>query len=85
MLLSNRARSSSPDFQLTPGHSRRASVARRAALAVGVLAYALINDVLAAPDYHPVLATRLDALHRQVMRYAESVTRGDATSATATD
>ena len=30
-------------------------LARGAALTVGILAVALVNDVLAAPDYHPVL------------------------------
>src|SRR5258705_4897592 len=35
------------------------------------LASALINDVLAVPDYHPVLSIRLEALHRQVVSYAE--------------
>ena len=59
-------------------------VARGAALAIGVLAYALVNDVLAAPDYHPVLATRLDALHRQVMSYAQSTVPREAMSASTT-
>lgn len=58
-------------------------VARGAALAVGVLALALINDVLFAPDYHPVLATRLETLHRQVIDYAESAVRGPAMAAAA--
>src|SRR5262249_2520948 len=58
-------------------------VERGAAIAVGVLAYALVNDTLAAPDYHPVLAMRLEALHRQVIGYADSVARGEAISATA--
>ncbi|MBR1119940.1 FUSC family protein [Bradyrhizobium lablabi] len=55
-----------------------AGVARGAALTVGVLAVALINDVLAAPDYHPVLAMRLEALHRRVMAFAEDALRGEA-------
>ncbi len=57
-------------------------VARGAAIAVGVLASALINDVLAVPDYHPVLSIRLEALHRQVVSYAEGVVRGEAASST---
>ena len=56
-------------------------LARGAALTVGILAVALVNDVLAAPDYHPVLLTRLEALHRQVIRYGEGVIRGEAASA----
>lgn len=56
-------------------------LARGAALVIGVLAVALVNNILAAPDYHPVLATRLEALHRRVDNYAERVIRGDATPA----
>lgn len=55
-----------------------AGVARGAALVIGVLAVALINDVLAAPDYHPVVAGRLESLQRQIMSYAETVLRGEA-------
>jgi uncharacterized membrane protein YccC len=57
------------------------AVERGAALAVGVIAAALVNDIFAAPDYHPVLHGRLAALHRQVMSYVESVVRGEASSA----
>jgi uncharacterized membrane protein YccC len=56
-------------------------LARGAALTVGILAVALVNDVLAAPDYHPVLLTRLEALHRRVISYAEGVIRGEAAPA----
>jgi uncharacterized membrane protein YccC len=59
-------------------------VARGAALVIGVLAVAFIHDVLAAPDYHPVVANRLEALQRQIMSYAESVLRGEATSVSVT-
>jgi uncharacterized membrane protein YccC len=59
-------------------------VARGAALVIGVLAVALINDVLAAPDYHPVVANRLEALHRQIMSYAATVLRGETTSVSMT-
>jgi len=59
-------------------------VARGAALVIGVLAVAFINDVLAAPDYHPVVANRLAVLHRQIMSYAESVLRGETTSVSVT-
>lgn len=52
-------------------------VARGAALVVGVLAVAFVNDVLAAPDYHPVVANRLEALQRQIMNYTEAVRRGE--------
>jgi uncharacterized membrane protein YccC len=57
-------------------------VARGAALAIGVLATSLINDVLAAPNYHPVLLGRLDALHRQVKEYLQRAVCGETTAAT---
>jgi uncharacterized membrane protein YccC len=53
------------------------AIERGVALAMGVLVTTLVNDVLAAPDYYPVLSARLEALHRQVMS-------GEATSARAT-
>jgi uncharacterized membrane protein YccC len=56
------------------------AIARGAAIAVGVVVVALVNDVLAVPDYYPVLSTRLEELHRQVMSYVEGVVRGEATS-----
>jgi uncharacterized membrane protein YccC len=58
-------------------------VARGAAIAVGVVASALVNDLLAVPDYHPVLLARLEALHRQVLSYAENATRGAVSSSVA--
>ncbi|APG13105.1 hypothetical protein BKD09_32645 [Bradyrhizobium japonicum] len=58
-------------------------VARGAAIAIGVLAVALVNEVLAAPDYHPVLASRLETLHRRVTEFAQRAARGEASSATA--
>jgi uncharacterized membrane protein YccC len=57
-------------------------VARGAAIAIGVLAVALVNDTLAAPDYHPVLAARLDALHHRVMGFAQDIAGGEVSSAT---
>jgi uncharacterized membrane protein YccC len=61
----------------------RTAIARGAAIAVGVFVVALVNDVLAVPDYYPVLSARLEELHRQVMSYVEGVVRGEATSARA--
>jgi uncharacterized membrane protein YccC len=59
------------------------AIARGAAIAIGVVVVALVNDVLAVPDYHPVLSARLEALHRQVMSYVEGVVRGEAACARA--
>ena len=56
-------------------------VARGAAIAIGVLAVALVNDTLGAPDYHPVLAARLDALHHRVMDFAQDIAAGEVSSA----
>ncbi|MBR0736032.1 FUSC family protein [Bradyrhizobium liaoningense] len=56
-------------------------VARGAAIGIGVLAVALVNEVLAAPDYHPVLASRLEALHRRVVDVAQAAFRGVPASA----
>ena len=55
-----------------------AGMARGAALAIGVLASSLINDVLATPDYHPVLLTRLHKLHQQIMDYLQHGASGEA-------
>ena len=51
----------SPQLVFTTG------MARAAAMSIGVLAVSLVNDVLAAPDYHPILASRLGALLERVM------------------
>ncbi len=56
-------------------------VARGAAISVGVLAVALVNEVLAAPNYHPALASRIEALHRRVTDLAQDAERGQAPSA----
>jgi len=50
----------------TPLQVFPAGVARGAAIGIGVLAVALVNEILAAPNYHPVLASRIEALHRRV-------------------
>jgi uncharacterized membrane protein YccC len=56
-------------------------VARGAAIGIGVLAVALVNEVLAAPSYHPVLASRLEALQFRVSDFAQNAIRGEASSA----
>jgi uncharacterized membrane protein YccC len=61
----------------TPDHTFETGVARGAAIAVGVAAIALVNDLLAAPDSFPQLASKLAALHRRVraMRSPAAATR----------
>jgi len=56
-------------------------VARGAAIGIGVLAVAFVNEVLAAPSYHPVLASRIEALHRRVMNLVQDAERGETPSA----
>lgn len=55
----------------TPLQVFPAGVARGAAIGIGVLAVAFVNEVLAAPDYHPLLASRIEALHRRVKTLAQ--------------
>jgi len=57
-------------------------IERGGAIAVGIAAIALVNDLLAAPDSHPQLAGRLTALHRRVRDYAAALIRDVATDLT---
>jgi uncharacterized membrane protein YccC len=54
----------------TPEHVFETGMARGAAIAVGVAAIAVVNDLLAAPESFPQLASRLAALHQRVRDYA---------------
>ena len=68
----------------TPQHVFESGVARGAAIAVGIIALAVVNDLLAAPDNHPQLTLQLATLHRRVRDYAKAIIRDEATdSATA--
>jgi uncharacterized membrane protein YccC len=60
-----------------PQHVFESGMARGAAIAIGVLAVTVVNDLLAAPDHHPHLALRLKALHRRVAGYAQRALRGE--------
>ena len=53
-----------------PEHVFESGMARGAAIAVGVAAIAVVNDLLAAPESFPQLASRLAALHQRVRDYA---------------
>src|SRR6478672_1115614 len=48
-----------------PQHVFESGIARGAAIAVGVLAVTVVNDLLVAPDQHPHLAAQLEALRRR--------------------
>ena len=65
----------------TPQHVFESGVARGAAIAVGIAAVAFVNDLLAAPDSFPRLASQLAALHARVRDYAKPVPRDEATDA----
>jgi uncharacterized membrane protein YccC len=65
-----------------PQHIFESGMARGAAIAVGVLAVTIVNDLLAAPDHHPQLMAQLGALHRQVVGYAQRILRGETVPAT---
>jgi len=56
----------------TPEHVFESGVARGAAIAIGIVAITVVNDVFAAPDSHPQLAARLAALHGRVRDYAKA-------------
>jgi len=66
----------------TPDQVFLSGIERGAAIAVGIAAIALVNDLLAAPDSHPQLAGRLTALHRRVRDYAAALIRDVATDLT---
>jgi uncharacterized membrane protein YccC len=54
-------------------------MARGAAIAVGNVAIAAVNDLLAAPDSHPQLAVHLAAIHRRLRNYAKTAIQEEAT------
>lgn len=68
----------------TPGGVFDAGLARGAAIVVGILAVAFVNDVLAAPDYYPSVLAKLRELHGRVAAYARSAARGDRPDPVAT-
>jgi uncharacterized membrane protein YccC len=65
----------------TPDHVFETGMARGAGIAVGIVAVALVNDLLAAPETFPRLASQLAALHRRVRDYARPVVRDEASDA----
>ena len=62
----------------TPHQVFDAGVERGAAIAVGICAIALVNDLLVAPDRHVGLAAQLADLHHRVREYAKALARRDA-------
>ncbi len=68
----------------TPNNVFDFGMQRGAAIALGIAALALVNDLLAAPDRHLALVGQLAALHRRVREQATVVIRGEATDAVLT-
>jgi uncharacterized membrane protein YccC len=66
-----------------PQNVFQAGMERGAAIAVGVLSIALVNDLLFAPDRHPRLEAQIADLHRRVRRYAQAVIRREPSDAVA--
>jgi uncharacterized membrane protein YccC len=65
-----------------PGQVFQLGMERGAAIAVGIAAIALVNDLLAAPDHHPQLTSRLAALHLRIRDYAKALLRDAAAGPT---
>jgi uncharacterized membrane protein YccC len=53
-------------------------VDRGAAIAVGIVALALVNDVFLAPNVHTILAGKLAAMHQRVRTFALAILRGES-------
>ena len=67
----------------TPQHVFETGMARGAAIAVGIVAIAVANDLLSAPDNYLQLLSQLSALHGRVREYAKSVLRAEVPAAVA--
>ncbi|MET4482157.1 FUSC family protein [Bradyrhizobium sp. F1.13.3] len=65
-----------------PQHVFESSMARGAAIAVGILSIAMVNTLVFAPDRQPRLGAQLAALHRRVRAYASATLRGGPGSPT---
>ncbi|MGY3586679.1 putative membrane protein YccC [Bradyrhizobium sp. USDA 4341] len=61
-----------------PQHVFDSAMARGAAIMVGVLTVAVLNDLLAAPDHHPQLTAQLEALRHRIADYARCILNGEA-------
>jgi uncharacterized membrane protein YccC len=59
-----------------PGHVFESSMARGAAIVIGIVSITFVNDLLSAPDRHPRLAHQLDNIHRRVRDLAKMAIRG---------
>jgi len=60
----------------TPQQVFDAGIARGSAIVVGILAIALVNDILGAPDHYPKVSARLKSLRHRVLEYGQGALRG---------
>ena len=60
----------------TPQQVFDAGIARGSAIVVGILAIALVNDILGAPDHYPKVSSRLKSLRHRVLEYGQGALRG---------
>lgn len=67
----------------TPHQVFDGGVQRGAAIAVGIGALAIVNDLLVAPDRHPSLVRQLADLHRRIRDYAKAAIRNATSDAAA--
>lgn len=67
----------------TPGHVFETGMARGAAIVVGIVSIAIVNDILISPDSHPQLASRIAAIHCHVRGYSRAVLRDGVVGAAA--
>jgi uncharacterized membrane protein YccC len=65
-----------------PGHVFETGMARGAAIAVGIAAMALVNDLFVAPDRHAGLASQLNGIQRRACAFAKAAIRGEEASTT---
>ena len=53
-------------------------VNRGAAIVVGVMALALVNDLFLAPNLHTILSRKVAAVHQRVRAFAIAILRGES-------
>jgi uncharacterized membrane protein YccC len=61
-----------------PEHVFESSMARGAAICVGIISITIVNDLLLAPHHHPKLLIQLTDIHRRVREHAIKILRGEA-------
>jgi uncharacterized membrane protein YccC len=61
----------------SPQQVFEAGMARGAAIAVGIAAVTIVNDLFLAPDRHSQLAAQLEAIHQRIRDYAKALLRDE--------